>query len=75
MDKGEKEIRHHLYLLKKRLKNKAIRSGYAKWVDGCHTSAQCVPRKFTQDDVAPTTSSMTMIQAKRENAQTIETCP
>lgn len=69
---GEKEeeikkISLDLHLLEKRLKNKAFMSGDAQWVEGCHASAQCVPRKFTQDDVAPMTSSMTMIQAKSEN--------
>jgi hypothetical protein len=62
-----KKISHNLHLLEKRLKNKAFMSGDAQWVEGCHASAQCVPRKFTQDDVAPMTSSMTMIQAKSEN--------
>jgi hypothetical protein len=62
-----KKISHNLHLLKKRLKNKAFMSGDAQWVEGCHASAQCVPRRLTQDDVAPMTSSMTMIQAKSEN--------
>lgn len=70
-----KKISHDLHLLEKRLENKAFMSGDAQRVEGCHASAQCVPRKSTQDDVAPTTSSMTMIQAKRGNAQAIEMCP
>ena len=49
-----KKISHDLHLLEKRLKNKAGISGYAKWVDGCHSSAQCVPMKFIQNNVALT---------------------
>lgn len=49
-----KKISLDLHLLEKRLKNKTRISVYARWIDGCHSSARCVPMNFIQNNVALT---------------------